>query len=159
MFVDRIGQRNGCLVLISVDALAPLFSRFSVSQRILIRYGVAFRQQVVNEIETGQFDSIEAARNHYLIGGFDTVANRVRKMVKNHLLPRRVRVEPVDEAGRVRELQKQVRHLEQMLGRTQTDNLLNQSFLKLACAQLGVEVETFRKKSAGARSTTPRGGG
>jgi transposase len=126
-----------------------------VSQRTVFRYSLAFRQQVISELESGRFASIDAARIHYNIGGAETVVNWVRAMGKNHLLPKRVRVEPVDEADRIRELQKQVRHLEQMLGRTQADNLLNQSFLKLACDQLGVEVDAFRKKSAGAPSATP----
>ena len=126
-----------------------------MSQRIVTRYSLAFRQQVVNDIESGKFASILAAQHHYKVGGADTVASWVRSMGKNHLLPRRVRVEPLDEADRIRALQKQVHHLEQMLGRTQADNLLNQSFLSLACAQLGVEVDAFRKKSAGARSATP----
>lgn len=126
-----------------------------MSQRVVTRYSLPFRQQVVAEIESGRFASIHAAQVHYEIRGNKTVYGWVRRMGKNHLLPKRVRVEPVDEADRVRELQKQVENLERLLGRTQAENLLNQSYLKIACEQLGVEVESFRKKSAGVRSGRP----
>ena len=130
-----------------------------MSQRVVTQYSLAFRQQVVADIERGRFASIHAAQLHYQILGKSTVYKWVRKMGKNHLLPKRVRVEPVDEADRVRELQKQVENLERLLGRTQAENLLNQSYLKIACEQLGVEVELFRKKSAGVRSGMPPGVG
>jgi transposase-like protein len=126
-----------------------------VTRRVLKRYSLGFRLQVVSEIESGRFASVEAARVHYEIRGTNTVANWIRKMGKNQLLPKRVRVEQVDEADRVRELQKQIRNLEQLLGRTQAQSLLNESFLKLACDRLGVGVDTFRKKCAGLQSTTP----
>lgn len=130
-----------------------------MSQRVLIRYSLAFRQQVVAEVESGRFASIHAAQLHYQIRGSRTVYKWVRKMGKNHLLPRRVRVEPMDEADRVRELQKQVEELERLLGRTQAQNLLNESYLIIACDQLGVGVDSFKKKSAGVRSGRPPGSG
>ncbi len=126
-----------------------------MSQHVVTRYSLAFRQQVVSEIESGRFASVRAAQVHYEIRGNTTVYRWVRCMGKNHLLPKRVRVEPVDEADRMRELQKQIENLERLLGRTQAENLLNQSYLKIACEQLGVEVESFRKKSAGVRSGSP----
>lgn len=130
-----------------------------MSQRVLIRYSLAFRQQVVADVESGRLASIHAAQLHYQIRGKSTVYKWVRKMGKNHLLPRRVRVEPVDEADRVRELHKQVENLERLLGRTQAENLLHQSYLLIACEQLGVGVDSFKKKSVGMRSGRPPGEG
>ena len=40
---------------------------------IQMRYSVAFKQQVVAELEAGRFRSIEQARQHYGIGGAMTV--------------------------------------------------------------------------------------
>lgn len=130
-----------------------------MSQREVFRYSLAFRQQVVAEIESGRFRSIHEAQDHYQIGAYDTVKRWVEAMGKNHLLPKRVRVEGVDEVDRVRELREQVRHLERHLGRTQAQNLVNQEYLRLACEQLGVGVESFKKKSAGPQCTPSPGGG
>ena len=49
--------------------------------------------------------------------------------------------------------------MEQALGTTQAENVWNATFLKLACEQLGQEVESFKKKSDGKRSTGPKGAG
>ena len=56
--------------------------------------------------------------------------------------------------SRLRAYQKRVAQLEQALGKTQAENVLNAAFLKLACGRLGEDVEDFKKKSDGKRSTS-----
>jgi len=124
-----------------------------LGQRIIRRYSACFKQQVVAELESGRFDSIEAARRHYEIGGAMTIQKWLKRLGKNHLKPKVVRVEAPDEADRIDQLQQRVKHLEQALGRTQAQNVLNEQYLKLACEQLGQEVESFVKKCDGGRST------
>jgi transposase-like protein len=122
-------------------------------EHINIRYSLAFRAQVVGEIESGRFDSIEAARRHYQVGGSSTVAKWIRNMGKSHLLAKVVRVETIDERNQLAQFRKQVAQLQKALGMTQAQNLLNESYLKLACQKLGTEMEVFKKKSDGARCT------
>lgn len=129
-----------------------------MGQRIVRRYSACFKQQVVGELENGRFDSIEAARRHYEIGGSTTIQKWLRRLGKNHLQAKVVRVEAPDEADRIARLQQRVRQLEQALGQTQAQNVLNQQYLELACAQLGQEVQSFVKKCDGRRST-PRSKG
>lgn len=124
-----------------------------MGQRIVRRYSACFKQQVVAELENGRFDSIEAARRHYEIGGSTTIQKWLKRLGKNHLKAKVVRVETVDEADRIRQLQEQVRQLERALGQTQAQNVLNEQYLRLACEQLGQEVATFVKKCDGQRST------
>jgi transposase len=126
-----------------------------MAQRIWRRYSLAFRVKVVGEIESGAFDSVSAAGRHYGIGGADTIWGWVRKLGKNHLLGKVVRVETLNERDELAKLKQQVKGLEQALGQTQAENLLNQSYLKLACERLGEEVEVFRKKCVGGQSTSP----
>lgn len=40
-----------------------------MEQRIVKRYSIAFKQQVVGELESGRFGSIMEAQEHYDIGG------------------------------------------------------------------------------------------
>lgn len=124
-------------------------------QRIVHRYSACFKQQVVAALESGRFDSVEQARQHFGIGGASTIQRWLGRYGKNHLQAKVVRVEKPDEADRIRQLKAQVAQLERALGQTQAQNMLNRQYLKLACAELGQEVEVFEKKCDGQRSTPP----
>lgn len=126
-----------------------------MASRVVIRYSAAFKQQVVSDLESGRFGSLQSAQEHYGIGGLGTVQNWLRKYGKNHLCTRVVKVEKPDEKDQVRQLKKKIRELEQALGRTQAENVLNQSFLEIACQGLGEDVEAFKKKADTRRSIRP----
>ena len=122
-------------------------------ERIIRRYSTCFKRQVVQDLENGRFVSIGAAREHYGIGGKTTIQRWLRRYGKNHLQTKVVRVEKPDEADRIRQLKRQITELQQALGQTQAENVLNAAYLKAACEQLGEDVDKFKKKSAGRRST------
>jgi transposase len=123
--------------------------------RLIRRYSQCFKRQVVEDIESGRFDSIQAASAHHGITGATTVRGWLRRLGKNHLLAKVVRVEQVGEADRIVELRRQVARLEKALGQTQAESLLNAEYLKLACERMGEEVESFKKKSDGTRCIAP----
>jgi transposase-like protein len=125
---------------------------------VVVRYSVAFKRQVVGELESGRFRTIEQARVHYGIAGKVTVRRWLEQMGKNDLMPKVVRVEKPDEASQVAELRKQVRQLQQALGQTQLKNVLSESLLEIACEQLGTDVESFKKKADARRSGAPESG-
>jgi transposase-like protein len=127
-------------------------------ERIIRKYSACFKQQVVDDLESGRFESLCQAREHYGINGTATIQRWLSRHGKNHLQAKVVRVEKPDEADRVRQLKRRVSDLEQALGRTQAQSLLNATYLELACEQLGQEVEAFKKKSDGRRSTGPANG-
>lgn len=120
-----------------------------------IRYSVAFKQQVVADLENGRFGTILAASEHYGIRGAVTIRRWLQRFGKNHLIPKVVRVEKPDEADQIRQLKKQIRQLQEALGKTQMKSVLNESFLEIACERLGVDVEAFKKKVATKGSTDP----
>ncbi len=124
----------------------------------LVRYSMAFKQQVVGELEAGRFGSIHEAGEHYGIGGACTIRNWLRRLGRNHLMPKVVRVEKPDEANQITELKKQVRQLQQALGQTQLKNVLNETLLEMACQELGVDVEAFKKKAGTKRSAASDSG-
>jgi transposase-like protein len=127
-------------------------------ERIIRRYSACFKQQVVNDLESGRFASLGQAREHYGIDGKSTIQRWLKRYGRNHLQAKVVRAEKAGEADRIGELKRRVRELERALGRTQAQSLLNAAYLELACEQLGQEVEAFKKKSDGRRSTGPAGG-
>jgi transposase len=126
--------------------------------RVIRRYSECFKAQVVREIESGRFLSIQAAGLHHGIAGATTVRDWVRRLGKNHLLAKVVRVEQVGEADRIRELRLTIERLQKALGQTQAQSLLNAEYLKLACERLGEEVEVFKKKSDGKPCIAPSKG-
>jgi len=126
--------------------------------KTMIQYSVAFKQQVVADLENGRFRSILAASEHYGIGGAKTIRHWLKRFGKNHLIPKVVRVEKPEEADQIRQLKKQIRQLQEALGKTQMKSVLNESFLEIACERLGVDVEEFKKKAATKGSTDPGSG-
>ena len=120
-----------------------------------VRYSMAFKQQVVSELESGRFGSLDAARQHYGIAGSHTIRGWLARLGRNHLMPKVVRVEKPDEANQVAGLRKQVRQLQQALGQTQLKSVLNEALLEIACQELGVDVESFKKKADTKRCTGP----
>ena len=100
-------------------------------RKVLYRYSTAFKQKVVTEIETGEL-SISEAQRLYGINGGDTIQAWVRKLGKNHLLNRIVRIEMKDEKDRVKELEKKIRTLESALANEHVKNIVLESLIEVA---------------------------
>ncbi len=122
-------------------------------QSTVIRYSMSFKQQVIEQLESGQFGSISEARAHYEIKGCDTVQNWLRKYGRNHLCAKVVRVEKFNEKNQIRELKKQIRQLKETLGQTQAEKVIGEEFLKIACEEMGQDVDAFKKKADTKRFT------
>lgn len=118
-----------------------------MDRRIIVRYSMGFKQQVVKELESGRFSSISEAKEHYGITGAGTIQNWLVKYGRNHLCPKVVRVEKPNEKDKILQLKRQIKQLKEALGQTQAENVINQEFLKIACEQLGRDVESFKKKA------------
>ena len=125
-------------------------------QRLVYNYSTAFKQQVIEQLESGRFGSINEAKKHFGIRGDYTVQRWLRKYGRNHLCAKVVRVEKPDEKNRIRELKKQVRQLKEALGQTQAEKIIGEEFLKIACEQLGQDVEKFKKKADTERFTSQK---
>jgi transposase len=121
--------------------------------RITIRYSESLKIKVIKELESGRFDSISQAQRHYDIKGNNTIKKWLKRYGRNHLIPKVVRVETPDERQKMQELKAEVRRLKEALGETHADNLLSKAFLKIACRELGQDVDTFKKKAGTTRST------
>lgn len=115
-------------------------------QKIVVRYSEAFKMQVVNDLESGRFDCVNHATLHYDIKGTGTIKRWLKKYGRNHLYPKVMRVEKLNEKDKIRALKEEIKELKMALGVTQTKNVLGESFLKLACDELGMDVESFKKK-------------
>ena len=124
-------------------------------QKLVYRYSIAFKHQVIEEFESGRFGSINEAKDHYGICGAHTIQKWLRKYGRHHLCAKVVRVEKPDEKDEIRALKQQIRQLKEALGQTQAEKILGDEFLKIACHELGQEVERFKKKADTRRFTEP----
>ena len=113
-----------------------------------IRYSEAFKRQVVDEIAQGKFTSLYKAQQAYGIRGGDTVAKWVRKYGRDDLLPKRIRIETMEETDQLKEARKRIRELEAALADAHIDHCLERSFLEIACERMETDVDDFKKKNA-----------
>ncbi len=118
-----------------------------------VRYSRAFKLEVVEAMESGRFGSINEANRHYGIRGSTTIRRWLLAYGKNHLIPKVVRVEKPNEQSELPGLKAQVLELEQALGRTHAESLLNDAFFRLLCEKYGEDPESFKKKANTERST------
>jgi len=118
-----------------------------MEQKIVVRYSEAFKIQVVNDLESGRFDNINQATKHYGIKGPCTITKWLKKYGRNHLCPKVIYVKKPNEQDQIKQLRKEIKELQMALGITQTEKVLEKSFLKIACEKLGTDVEDFKKKS------------
>ena len=89
------------------------------------RYSHGFKVKVVTEIELGK-KTIAQARKIYDIKGGSTIQNWIKKLGKNHLIAKVVRIEMKDEKDKFKELEHQ---------KTQLESALAQAHLKIICLE------------------------
>ena len=110
--------------------------------REIIRYSIAFKQKVVNEIEEGKL-SISEAQKVYSLGGAITINRWIEKLGKNHLLNKVVRIEIGDELNKLKQTEKEKRELETALAHAHLKIVSLEKMLEIAGREYG---EDFKKK-------------
>jgi transposase len=103
----------------------------SVVGPTIIRYSLAFKQQVVSEVESGELSIVQAMRK-YDITGCDTIQRWIKKMGKNHLLAKVVRVEKPQERDQTKVLRERIQKLESALSDAHIKNVLLESLIEVA---------------------------
>ena len=130
-----------------------------VDRRIITRYGETFKRKVVEELESGKLASVSAARRRYGIPGALTVQGWVKKLGKNDLLGKVVRVETLEEGREIERLRRLVRELEHALAQTRMKELLAEAQFDVLCECQGISDVEGEKKKAAAELSRRRGKG
>lgn len=110
------------------------------------RYSEAFKLQVVSEYEAGS--NISDLQKKYGITGGSTIRRWIKKYAKEGFRHELVRIQTAQEAGRVKELEKQVQELEQVLGKVTLEKLKLESILEELEEAYGVEVKKNAMRSS-----------
>jgi len=87
------------------------------------------------------------AQTAYCIKGSETVAKWVRKYGREDLLPKRIRIETMEETDQLKEARKRVKQLEAALADAHIDQCLEHAFLEIACERMEVDLNDFKKKN------------
>ena len=111
-----------------------------IAQKIIKRYSTAFKQKVVNEIESGKL-SVSGAQQLYSIGGSLTIQQWIKKLGKLHLLNKIVRVELKDEISKLKESQKRIQELERALADAHIKLVTYETLIEVAEEELGVNIK------------------
>jgi transposase-like protein len=114
-----------------------------MNRRIVKRYSEAFKQQIVEEIESGQGTLQEVRRKYGL--SVNTIQYWIKRMGKLGLLPNLIRVEKPDERDRIKDLERQIRQLKESLADTQVDSLINKKYFEILCREQGLDPEEVKK--------------
>ncbi len=113
-----------------------------MERAIQMRYSQAFKQKVIKEIEEGKL-SISEARELYDIGGGSTIQRWMKKLGKNHLLQKVVKVELKGEVNKLRQTEREKKELESALAQAHLKIMSLERMLEIAGREYGVE---FKKK-------------
>jgi len=112
----------------------------TVDERRRRRFSKTFRKEQVQLIESGKVTILEVARLYEVKPC--SVKGWLRKFGTKKL-PETIRITSKSEINRVKELEKQVVELKQIIGEQQIELLMNKKLIELASERLG---EDFQKK-------------
>ncbi len=109
-------------------------------QKITKQYSLSFKQKVISEIESGKLTK-EGARRLYGIGGGSVINTWIKKLGKNHLLNKVVRIELKEEVSKLKQLEKEKKALESALAQAHLKLITYETIIEVAEEELGIEIK------------------
>ena len=129
-----------------------------MTERIIKRYSMAFKKQVVQEYEAGT--SMESLRRKYGISGKQTVRNWIDQYGHRRVRHQIMEIDDADVQAENQILQERIANLEKLVAQLSLDKLMLESTLAVAEKELGYTVKKKRAtKSSGKRSRRENGAG
>ncbi len=104
------------------------------------RYSLAFKQKVVQDIESGHLNQSEATRK-YGLSSYSLVQNWIKSLGKNHLLNKVVRIELPNEQNIIKKLKAEKQQLETVLAQTQIKLICMESLVEIAQKDYGLDLK------------------
>ena len=114
-----------------------------MTERVIKRYSMAFKKQVVQEYEAGA--SIEGLRRKYGISGKQTVRNWIDQYGQTGVRHQMMVIDAADVQAQNQVLQERIANLEKLVAQLSLDKLMLESSLAVAEQELGYAV---KKKQA-----------
>jgi transposase-like protein len=125
--------------------------------RIIKRYSEGFRKKVLLELENGKYNKREVI-NLYGINPA-TLYDWIRKHNKPNLLNKRIRIETMDEKDKIKELEKRINELKELLVQKDLKLFENDVYLEVLAEHLGYsDVNELKKNLEADHSSKPSKG-
>lgn len=115
----------------------------------LVRYGEAFKKQVVAEVRSGAVSQTGAARK-YGVGGKMTIRKWLRKYGVGEMVAQVVTIDMENRRDKVSELEREKRQLESALAQAQLKVMALEALIDVAEAKYHIPI---KKNSGGRRSS------
>jgi transposase-like protein len=115
--------------------------------RNVVRYSEAFKLRLVEDIASGKYKSLEEARRRNGIRGGATLTKWIKQYGREDMLPKRIKVETMEEIDEMQAARSRIRELEAALADAHMDYCLESTFLEIACQKLGTTPEELKKKN------------
>jgi len=120
----------------------------------VVRYSEAFKLQVLSELESGKFKSVNEATKWYGILGGCTIKTWIKKYGKKNLENKVVIVQTPKDRDQMKVLKKEIQELKMALVDAHLDLRLEKAWVEIACERAGIDdVADFKKKAAMNQST------
>ena len=113
----------------------------------VVRYSEAFKLRLVEDVACGKYKSLDEARRRNGIRGPSTLRGWIKKYGREDILPKRVKVETMNEMDELKAARNRIRELEAALADAHMDYCLESAFLDIACVRLGTNVEDLKKRT------------
>ena len=106
----------------------------------ITRYSKSFKLKVVEEIESGKLNKLQASQMYGIKGG-GTINSWIKAMGKNHLISKIVRVEGLEERNILKEQARQIRDLQAALADAVLENKTLKATIEVASEDFGIDIK------------------
>jgi transposase-like protein len=115
--------------------------------RNVIRYSEAFKLRVVEDVVNGKYASFNEALRRNGIRGHGTVVKWLKQYGREDILPKRIKVETMNEIDEMKVARSRIRELEAALADAHMDYYLESAFLEIAYEKLETTAEDLKRKN------------
>lgn len=120
--------------------------------RTIKSYSESFRLKVLSELEQGKYTKSEVRRVYGL--GPGTIYNWIRKYDRSSLMNKHIRIETMEEKDKIKELEKRIAELKELLVDKDLKLFINDMYLETISEELGFkDVQQLKKKLESKRSS------
>lgn len=105
------------------------------NDRITRRYSEAFKLKILDELSTGKYTKRQLGKLYGI--NPSTINEWIKKYERKDLMNTRVTVKTKDEISRIKELQKEIKVLKELLLKKDLEGLVSDAYLEVAAEKLG----------------------
>ena len=113
----------------------------------VLRYSDAFKRNIVEKVAQGIYATLGEAQRKNGIRGHGTLVYWIKKYGREDILPKRVKVETMNEIDELKVLRKQNKDLKAALADAHMDWCISSALLDIACEEMGTTAEALKKNT------------